>query len=758
MSKSKTSTVASSPQVLSTLKWIRSQGQIPVPVVYGDKMPAHADYLKPDYKPEDDTWSNNRLNIGMRLGPKFGAPVDIDLDCPEAVLLAPHLLPPSEAIFGRKGNPRTHYLYVLDSQTPEQPRKSFSDPSKDLEKTTLIEIRGDLSQTVLPGSVYENSKKVDPIVWASGKEPSTLPVVSGPLLLRSVKNIAAASLILRYFWVEGSRNDFSRYLSGALFYRGFTIDEATSFVQAIMEAADDDDMTRLKTLNTAYKKAENGDKIQGFSTIRKEYPSLASVIDRLSDYLGDEMSSYVEDFNAEFAVVNLEGRTRVAYTPKSPGDPISFANLDDFHAWTAPRLLSVGEGKFMPASKAWLKNAKRRTYDGVAFLPGQTESNNLLNLWTGWQVDPTEDYDTAVAGCSGWVELLRETVCGGDKVLGDWMVNWFAGILQRPMDKPLTAPVIRGIQGAGKTLLVEYFSKILGPYYVAVTDPEHLHGKFNSHTASALLLHSEEAIFSKDPRHKGVIKSLITDKYRTLERKGIDPVPVINCIRLILTSNNNDAVAAEHSERRYTIIDMAKRKADQSLIDKVRAEYAGDGPKHLMRYLLNWEYDAEMARTNIKNDDLMNSKLANLRGFGQWWYECLQDGELLPDNLKWAQKGNDPWPTTFSTEAMFYSARRVAKSLSPRYSDSKNTFFLELYEFLGVRSLPKERRIFANPRPENADPDIQAMKSRTTSFVSFPSLEQCRKAFEAYLGYPVEWPDGDKPAVELDEDKGHPSF
>jgi hypothetical protein len=51
-------------------------------------------------------------NIGVILGAVSGGLVDIDLDCPEAVELAPESLPDTW-LFGRASKPRSHYLYVV---------------------------------------------------------------------------------------------------------------------------------------------------------------------------------------------------------------------------------------------------------------------------------------------------------------------------------------------------------------------------------------------------------------------------------------------------------------------------------------------------------------------------------------------------------------------------------------------------------------------------------------------------------------------
>jgi hypothetical protein len=50
-------------------------------------------------------------NIGVLLGePSIGL-IDVDLDHPRAVKLAPHFLPPTPMVFGRATKPRSHWVY-----------------------------------------------------------------------------------------------------------------------------------------------------------------------------------------------------------------------------------------------------------------------------------------------------------------------------------------------------------------------------------------------------------------------------------------------------------------------------------------------------------------------------------------------------------------------------------------------------------------------------------------------------------------------
>src|SRR5690606_26300049 len=103
-------------------------------------------------------------SVGVHLGPS--GLVDIDLDCPEAIELAPKFLPDT-AIFGRE-HELSHWLY-----SGEATYRKFIDP---IDKTCILEIRaGHGKQSVLPPSITPRSAsgELAPIVWhASDVAPS----------------------------------------------------------------------------------------------------------------------------------------------------------------------------------------------------------------------------------------------------------------------------------------------------------------------------------------------------------------------------------------------------------------------------------------------------------------------------------------------------------------------------------------------------------------------------------------------------------
>lgn len=64
------------------------------------------------------------------LGTPSGGLVDVDLDSPEAVCLAPHVLPETGATFGRASKPRSHFLYIVPEAVGVNGEASDRKPSQ----------------------------------------------------------------------------------------------------------------------------------------------------------------------------------------------------------------------------------------------------------------------------------------------------------------------------------------------------------------------------------------------------------------------------------------------------------------------------------------------------------------------------------------------------------------------------------------------------------------------------------------------------
>lgn len=183
----------------------RQRGWATIRIHPNDKTPIGA-WSKRIDEPEDFLEGEN---VGVRLGDVSGGLVDVDLDCAEALPLAPLFLPPT-ATFGHEAKPKSHWLYICPGQKHRKPPRAH------------IELRGNGQQTVFPPSIHKSGK---PIMWTDPEiEVATIAEAD---LLAAFGKLAAATIIARA-WpsLKGDRHDVVLALAGALWREGWTVDDA----------------------------------------------------------------------------------------------------------------------------------------------------------------------------------------------------------------------------------------------------------------------------------------------------------------------------------------------------------------------------------------------------------------------------------------------------------------------------------------------------------------------------------------------------
>jgi len=164
------------------LRW----GLSPLPIKRGEKAPKIAGWRHFKCEPGDVArWFGRPCNVGVMLGAQSGGIVDVDLDCPEAIELAPQFLPVTRT-FGRASKPASHWIFRAE---PLVGTAQFRDP----EGGMLCELRSTGGQTVFPGSVHPSGEAIE-FTDISVR----FAVVDGADLRARVGQLAAAVLLRRH--------------------------------------------------------------------------------------------------------------------------------------------------------------------------------------------------------------------------------------------------------------------------------------------------------------------------------------------------------------------------------------------------------------------------------------------------------------------------------------------------------------------------------------------------------------------------------
>lgn len=166
--------------------WNGGLGWSLVPIPLGEKAPKLPGWPALRLTADDlPRYFGAPSNVGVILGAPSGYLVDVDLDTPEAIELAPRFLP-STWVFGRASKLRSHWLYVCPGVKTERYQHAGE---------TLLEMRGDGCQTVLPPSTHPSGEAVRWDTEADGGDAPRL--LTADELVAAVRGLAVATLYAR---------------------------------------------------------------------------------------------------------------------------------------------------------------------------------------------------------------------------------------------------------------------------------------------------------------------------------------------------------------------------------------------------------------------------------------------------------------------------------------------------------------------------------------------------------------------------------
>lgn len=182
---------------------------------------------------------------------------------------------------------------------------------------------------------------------------------------------------------------------------------------------------------------------------------------------------------------------------------------------------------------------------GMDFAPNK-DLNVAYNLFNGFPTTPVK------GDISRWESHM--TKCFGKKHY-NFIMDWFADMYQNPDRKCTFAVVVKGSKGTGKNTFEDTLGRLLlskENYFRTATQVQ-LFGKFNSHLMSNLLTVGQEIVWGGRHDNDSILKDMITESTRVVERKGIDSFSVNNFSRLYMTSNADWVVPASKDERRFYV-------------------------------------------------------------------------------------------------------------------------------------------------------------------------------------------------------------
>ncbi len=385
---------------------------------------------------------------------------------------------------------------------------------------------------------------------------------------------------------------------------------------------------------------------------------------------------------------------------------------DEILLSTPTQLKTIFDNRFVGQKKLltwWLEHPDRRTYERIVFEPQGKVPDNAYNLWRGFAVQPKR------GRCNLFLDHIRKNIVGGNRDVYKYIIAWMADAVQNPAHRPGIAIALRGEQGTGKGIFATNFGSLFGnTHFVHVQSSRQLTGRFNSHLKQALILFADEAIWAGDRSAVGPLKALITEERQPIEIKGKDIFFVRNHVRLIIASNEDWVAPAGPSERRFCVLDVGSaHMQDTKYFGAIVKQMENGGREALLHRLLDYDLSGIDLRNFPKTKALWDQKVRTMTPVQRFWLERLLEGRLLVTDQAWA-----PLVVKSSLHRRFADDAKLDKV---PFRSAETEFGSEI------------KKLVPGPRTKRESGGFRRRR------YLFPSLGECRMAFEKAMGHTIDW-------------------
>ncbi len=333
----------------------------------------------------------------------------------------------------------------------------------------------------------------------------------------------------------------------------------------------------------------------------------------------------LELLNSWFFIAEINGASPIAQIEDDGS--LSYMATKDFSIRIRNIFVTVtdakGNSKTIGAEKFWLEHPKRHQRK-IVFKPKDARgmaTPGEYNLWRGFAVETRR----------GWRKqrrLLRhihEIICGSEPVKFKYLMKWLAWAVQHPDMPPGTVVILKSrIEGTGKSTLSYVMRDIFGKHARIVDNKDQLLGRFNSNLETVCFCSAEEILWAGDLRSADAIKSLITGDTLTIELKHGSCWSVPNRLHILMTTNHDHAVHAGVGDRRYFVLDVSPKKANnKQWFDPLYHDLVNGGREEFLGFLLNINLDGWHPRMMPKTAEAVEQQRMSADGVAQWAQSCI---------------------------------------------------------------------------------------------------------------------------------------
>ncbi|KAA6384943.1 MAG: hypothetical protein EZS28_019531 [Streblomastix strix] len=276
-----------------------------------------------------------------------------------------------------------------------------------------------------------------------------------------------------------------------------------------------------------------------------------------------------------------------------------------------------------------------------------SDDQDVFSMFQGWKYHQLEQINMELI--QPFQDHIILVISSNDTTVYEYILKWFALIIQHPEQQTRVSMILRGGQGCGKNTFTDVLSELVSGYSLRnITSLTLVTGQFNSILNNRVfIMLNELTTFSSSIGHEvDKLKQLITDPTLEIRTKFSSSRVEKNLLNFILVSNHLDPVHLDQDDRRYLVCqcDSKYTKNTQyfnNLFQHINQEDFYDNLITYFHKLDISQFDARIIPMTEAKKEIIEVSLTDIERFCIQYFKQLKVGWLCheaqrycPDSIK----------------------------------------------------------------------------------------------------------------------------
>jgi len=283
--------------------------------------------------------------------------------------------------------------------------------------------------------------------------------------------------------------------------------------------------------------------------------------------------------------------------------------------------------KNVKVADTWLNHINRRQVLKIGFDPRNQPEEDIFNIWKGMRISTENASTFQVDECNPLLEHIKNRWCNGVDDDFEYVMNWLAHLIQKPWIKMGVVICLRSTkEGAGKGIVMNLLRKIIGDnHYFQCNNLEQLTGSFNGIGEAKILTNLDEAFWGKDKKKEGMLKNLITEETKLVNKKNKESYIIDDYSNYIVSTNNDCFIPAVEGGRRFFAIELSNELSGIQTPEKkeIIDELLNVPAESFARVLYERDISTFNPRQFNKTALLQEQIQHNWCSVRKWWFDIL---------------------------------------------------------------------------------------------------------------------------------------